>query len=115
MRWDAGYCLVMGSVAVIAFRPVAEVIGAPRFLVAILGLGVLFWSGFVYLLSRVPSWRTATTIVMIGNLVAVGILLLGVILRSRSTASEVLLIGIALQVFGFAAVQMRALWLPAGR
>lgn len=100
---------------VIGFRPVASAIEAPRMVVALTGTSTIVWAGLVWVVSRVPSWRTATALVVAANLAAVAALVVTLLASEASDARTVVLGIIAAQVFAFAAVQAHALWSPFGR
>jgi hypothetical protein len=105
----------MGVATAAAFRPVAEVLEASSVLVALIGMGAVVWGGFVWVAARVPSWRTATTFVVVVNLAivaAIAVVLMGV---GGPTGRTVVFGAIGIQVFGFAAIQAHALWSPFGR
>lgn len=99
----------MGLAAILWFIPLAGALDAPRPIVALGGIVGVIWAGFVAIFSRVPSWRTATALVAVANAAAASALIAVVALTQGPPARTVLLSGLAIQVLGFAAVQIRAL------
>jgi hypothetical protein len=105
----------MGVLALIGFRPLASAIDASRPLVLTAGGAAMLWAGLVWVLSRVPSWRPATALVVVANLAAVAALAVTLLATDASDGRTVVLGIVAAQVFVFAAVQAHALWSPFGR
>lgn len=115
MRWDAGYCIVMGAALAVMFRPIAETLTAPKPLIAIGGIATAGWGGLVARFSVAAPWRRVTTFVVVANLAAVGAASVVMVAADLDTPARVLLGGLSLQVLGFAAVLAHALWSPLVR
>lgn len=114
LRWNAGYCMTMGAAAALAFRPVAAAVEAPRPLIAMGGLATVVWGGLVGRLAIAPWWRPVTMLVVAVDLAAAATLAGVVLFADLGPAADVVVVGIAIQVFAFAAVQAHALWSPLG-
>ena len=112
LRWDAGYCIVMGAVAAVLFAPLASALDAPKFLVALGGLATVAWGAFVARLAGASSWRNVTVLVVAANVAAAGALAAVGLIAEVEPAVRVVLLGVAVQVAGFAAIQAHALWSP---
>ena len=115
LRWDAGYCGLLGAATVVFVSPIARVIDVSRLIVIITGIGAALWGGFVWIVARIPSWRTGTAVVVIANVAATALILFVMVVVDGPTARSVVLGGVGIQVFAFAAVQAHALWSPFGR
>lgn len=115
LRWDAGYCIVMGAAMAVFFSPIAAAVMAPKPLIAIGGVATAAWGGMVVRMSFGGPWRRITAYVVVVNLAATAALTLLAALGDLDTAGRVVLGSIAIQVLGLAAVQAHALWSPFGR
>jgi hypothetical protein len=104
----------MGAAVTVGHRPIARLLETSRVLLIIAGIATVIWGLFVLILSRIPSWRPATTLVVIANLLVSGTLFT-LALTNPSDGRLALLMGIGIQVFAFAALQAHALWSRFGR
>ena len=112
LRWDAGYCVVMGAAAAVLAAPLASALDMATPLVLVGGIAAAVWGGFVARLAGASSWRTVTVIVVAANLMAAGALAGIGLVADLAAPVRVVLLGVALQVGGFAAIQAHALWSP---
>lgn len=115
LRWDAGYCMTMGAALAVFFAPIATAVEAPKPLIAIGGVATVVWGGLIARMSLGSPWRRITTLVAAVNLAATAALAVVAVVTDIQPVARVLLLGVALQVFAFAAIQAHALWSPLVR
>ena len=105
---DAVYCAVAGLIAIVAFDPLAELLGAPEALFVAVGAATMVWSLVVHRLARVADWRRPVVAVAAANVVAaLGVAALA--LFTPRLAGQLLLAAVAIEVAAFAASQLVAL------
>jgi hypothetical protein len=83
-----------------------------KVVVAIGGVATLVWGGIVARMSLGGPWRRITAFVTVTNAAAAGVLTIIVLAADVGPAAAVVLLGAALQVVAFAAIQAHALWSP---
>ena len=104
--------MVMGAALAVFFSPLASALGAESPIIAIGGVAVVAWGGLVARLSIGAPWRRITALVIAANLAATVALMTIGLLADVDPAVRVVLMGIAVQVGAFAALQAHALWSP---
>ena len=77
LRWDAAYCALGGSLTVMFAAPLGDHLGLAAWLVALVGFGILAWSGIVWGMARGDQWWGPTATVAGINLLFF-VLLVGV-------------------------------------
>jgi hypothetical protein len=105
---DAAYCAVTGLIVIVAFAPLAELLGAPEALVVGAGIATFIWALIVRRLSRIADWRRPVAAVACANVLAAGALA-ALALAMPRLAAQLLLAAVALEVGAFAASQVVAL------
>jgi hypothetical protein len=105
---DAAYCAAAGTIAIIAFAPLAELLAAPEGLLVAAGAAALAWALVLRRLARAGEWRRPVVVVAVANIAATGALV-ALALSTPRLAGRLLLAAVALEVAGFAAGQLAAL------
>jgi len=108
LRLDAAYCAGAGLIAVAAFAPLAELLAAPRALLAAAGLAALAWAFLLHRLARRLHWRAPVAVVATVNLLAAGAIA-ALAFAPPGLAGRLLLAAVAVEVAAFAAGQLAAL------
>jgi multisubunit Na+/H+ antiporter MnhF subunit len=105
---DAVYCAVAGLIAIVAFDPLAELLGAPEALLVAAGFATIVWALLVHRLARAADWRRPVVAVAAANVVA-ALGLAALALVTPRLAGQLLLAAVAIEVAAFAASQLVAL------
>jgi hypothetical protein len=105
---DAAYCAVAGTIAIVAFAPLAELLAAPEGLLVAAGAAALAWAFVLRRLARATAWRRPVSAVAAANIAATGALA-ALALATPRLAAKLLFAAVAVEVAGFAAGQLAAL------
>ena len=70
LRADGRFCVIVGTVIVLASTALAEPLGIPVWLTVLAGLASIAWGVWVFRLARSERWVTAITVVAVSNSVA---------------------------------------------